>query len=117
MIEWFHANFLALLQIIMIDVVLAGDNAVIVGLAASRVAPEMRRRVIFWGIVGAVVLRICLRRGHHHTAGHRRPDAGGRPASAVGVLEDVPGAHPRQEEGHGGAGRCARGCASRAGRR
>ena len=35
-----------------------GDNAIIVGLAASRVAPEMRTKVIFWGITAAVVLRI-----------------------------------------------------------
>ena len=60
MMEWVQANLPALLQIIMIDVVLAGDNAVIVGLAASRVAPELRRSVIFWGIVGAVVLRVAF---------------------------------------------------------
>lgn len=48
----------SLVQIIAIDVVLAGDNAIIVGLAASRVAPELRAKVILWGIVGAVVLRI-----------------------------------------------------------
>ena len=51
-------QLIALLQIIAIDVVLAGDNAIIVGLAASRVAPELRARVIYWGIAGAVVLRI-----------------------------------------------------------
>jgi len=50
----------ALAQIIMIDVVLAGDNAIVVGLAASRVAPAMRARVIFWGIAGAVILRIAF---------------------------------------------------------
>jgi YjbE family integral membrane protein len=44
----------------MIDVVLAGDNAIVVGLAASRVAPEIRNRVIFWGITAAVVLRILF---------------------------------------------------------
>jgi YjbE family integral membrane protein len=60
MIEWLQANFPALLQIIMIDIVLAGDNAVIVGLAASRVAPELRRKVILWGIVGAVLLRVAF---------------------------------------------------------
>ena len=60
MLEWLQSNLPALLQIIMIDVVLAGDNAVIVGLAASRVAPELRGRVIFWGIAGAVVLRIAF---------------------------------------------------------
>ncbi len=60
MIEWLQANLAALLQIIMIDVVLAGDNAVVVGLAASRVVPEIRRRVILWGISGAVVLRVAF---------------------------------------------------------
>lgn len=49
-----------LLQIIMIDVVLAGDNAVVVGLAASRVNPEIRGKVIFWGIAAAVILRIVF---------------------------------------------------------
>jgi YjbE family integral membrane protein len=53
-----QAELIALLQIIVIDVVLAGDNAIVVGIAASRVAPEMRAKVIFWGIAGAVLLRI-----------------------------------------------------------
>lgn len=53
-----HAELVALLQIVVIDVVLAGDNAIVVGMAASRVAPELRAKVIFWGIAGAVVLRI-----------------------------------------------------------
>jgi YjbE family integral membrane protein len=51
---------IALLQVILIDITLAGDNAIIVGLAASRVAPDKRTKVIFWGIAGAVVLRILL---------------------------------------------------------
>lgn len=50
----------ALLQIIVIDVVLAGDNAIVVGLAASRVAPEVRAKVIFWGLAAAVGLRIIF---------------------------------------------------------
>lgn len=58
--EWYRANYAALLQIIMIDLVLAGDNAIVVGLAASRVRPEIRSSVIFWGITGAVVLRILF---------------------------------------------------------
>ncbi len=58
--SWYVENYAALLQIIMIDVVLAGDNAIVVGLAASRVAPEMRSKVIFWGIAGAVILRILF---------------------------------------------------------
>jgi YjbE family integral membrane protein len=49
-----------LAQIIMIDVVLAGDNAVVVGLAASRVNPTIRGKVIFWGIAAAVILRILF---------------------------------------------------------
>jgi YjbE family integral membrane protein len=60
MIDWLAQNLVALTNVIIIDVVLAGDNAIIVGLAASRVAPEMRRGVIFWGMVGAVVLRVAF---------------------------------------------------------
>jgi YjbE family integral membrane protein len=57
-LDWYRQNFVALVNIIMIDLVLAGDNAIIVGLAASRVPKEIRSRVIFWGIAAAVVLRI-----------------------------------------------------------
>jgi YjbE family integral membrane protein len=57
---WWQQNWIALVNIITIDVVLAGDNAIVVGLAASRVAPELRAKVIFWGITGAVVLRIVF---------------------------------------------------------
>ncbi len=60
MIDWLQLNLVALVNVILIDVVLAGDNAIIVGLAASRVAAELRARVIFWGMVGAVVLRIAF---------------------------------------------------------
>ena len=55
-----HSELVALLQIIVIDVVLAGDNAIVVGMAAARVAPELRAKVIFWGILGAVILRIAF---------------------------------------------------------
>ena len=58
-LDW-QDQLIALFQVIMIDIVLAGDNAIIVGLAASRVAPELRSKVIFWGIAGAVVLRIVF---------------------------------------------------------
>ena len=57
---WWQTELISIFNVILIDVVLAGDNAIIVGMAASRVAPEMRSRVIFWGIAGAVVLRILL---------------------------------------------------------
>ncbi len=60
LIEWLSQNWLPLTNVIMIDLVLAGDNAIIVGLAASQVAPELRARVIFWGIAGAVILRIIF---------------------------------------------------------
>ncbi|QUS37303.1 YjbE family putative metal transport protein [Falsirhodobacter algicola] len=49
-----------LLQVLFIDVVLAGDNAVVVGMVAAGVDPSIRRKVIVWGIAGAVVLRILL---------------------------------------------------------
>ena len=55
-----YQQLIALAQIVMIDLVLAGDNAIVVGMAASRVAPEMRTRVIFWGVAGAVALRIVF---------------------------------------------------------
>jgi predicted tellurium resistance membrane protein TerC len=47
-------------QIIFIDLVLAGDNAIIIGMVASKFPVEQRKKVIFWGISGAVILRIVL---------------------------------------------------------
>jgi YjbE family integral membrane protein len=49
-----------LLQIIFIDLVLAGDNAIIIGMVASQFPPDQRKKIIFWGIGGAVILRIIL---------------------------------------------------------
>ena len=49
-----------LTQIIFIDLVLAGDNAIIIGMVASKFPVEQRKKVIVWGIGGAVVLRIIL---------------------------------------------------------
>ena len=49
-----------LTQIVFIDLVLAGDNAIIIGMVASKFPPNQRRKVIFWGIGGAVILRIIL---------------------------------------------------------
>jgi len=49
-----------LLQVIMIDLVLAGDNAVVIGLAAAGLPPERRSRAILVGIVAATVLRIVF---------------------------------------------------------
>ena len=49
-----------LTQIILIDLVLAGDNAIIIGMVASKFPLEQRKKIIFWGISGAVILRIIL---------------------------------------------------------
>ena len=57
----FHEGGLwALGQVLMIDIVLAGDNAVVIGLAAARVPVELRKKVILWGLVAAVALRIAM---------------------------------------------------------
>jgi YjbE family integral membrane protein len=59
--ELFGPEQLAILgQIIFIDLVLAGDNAIIIGMVASKFPIEQRKKVIFWGIGGAVILRIIL---------------------------------------------------------
>ena len=59
--EFFTAEQITILtQIIFIDLVLAGDNAIIIGMVASKFPVEQRKKVIFWGIGGAVVLRIIL---------------------------------------------------------
>jgi YjbE family integral membrane protein len=47
-------------QIVFIDLILAGDNAIIIGMVASKFPTEQRKKIIFWGIGGAVVLRIIL---------------------------------------------------------
>ncbi len=56
--EWGAAG--ALISVIIIDVVMAGDNAVVVGMAAATLPEHLRRRVIFLGIVTATVMRIAL---------------------------------------------------------
>ena len=59
--EFFGSEQLVILtQIIFIDLVLAGDNAIIIGMVASKFPIEERKKVIFWGIGGAVILRIIL---------------------------------------------------------
>ena len=59
--EFFSPEQIAILtQIIFIDLVLAGDNAIIIGMVASKFPLEQRKKIIFWGISGAVVLRIIL---------------------------------------------------------
>jgi YjbE family integral membrane protein len=54
--EWWSA----LAAIVLIDLVLAGDNAIVIGLAARNVPREMQRRVILWGTAGAIAVRVAL---------------------------------------------------------
>ncbi|HEY2859047.1 MAG TPA: hypothetical protein VGJ21_11565, partial [Terracidiphilus sp.] len=55
-----QASIAVFLQVIMIDLVLAGDNAVVIGLAAAGLAPGRRPRVILVGVIAATVLRIVF---------------------------------------------------------
>ena len=60
-IDLFSPEQLTILtQIILIDLVLAGDNAIIIGMVASKFPLEQRKKIIFWGIGAAVILRIIL---------------------------------------------------------
>src|ERR671921_70501 len=54
------AAFAAFLQVLMIDLVLAGDNAIVVGALAANLPPEQRRKVILIGVLAALVLRIAF---------------------------------------------------------
>jgi len=54
--EW----FVPLMQVLMIDIVLAGDNAIVVGMAAAGLPPEQRKTAILWGIAAATVMRIAF---------------------------------------------------------
>lgn len=55
-----HEFWIAVLQIIAIDIVLSGDNAVVIALACRNLPPEQRKKGIFWGVAGAVSLRVVL---------------------------------------------------------
>jgi len=60
-LELFSAAWLsALLAIILIDLVLAGDNALVIGLAARKLPKETQRKVIFWGTFGAIAIRAAM---------------------------------------------------------
>jgi YjbE family integral membrane protein len=54
------AFWVAVLQIIAIDILLGGDNAVVIALACRNLPPEHRRKGIFWGVAGAIGLRVVL---------------------------------------------------------
>ena len=61
LVDFFSPDQITILtQIILIDLVLAGDNAIIIGMVASKFPSEQRKKIIFWGISGAVILRIIL---------------------------------------------------------
>ena len=91
--EWWRTNWDELVKIIMIDVVLAGDNAIVVGLAASRVSADVRNKVIFSGASRRPLCSASLRRRDHSAVADHRPDPGGRTSAALGLLEDVPADH------------------------
>ena len=55
-----YSSLAPLLQVLLIDIVLAGDNAIVIGMAAARMPPPARRKVIFWGLVFAVIIRVVL---------------------------------------------------------
>ena len=61
MVEWGAPQFwLAVFQIIVINILLSGDNAVVIALACRNLSPRQRRQGIFWGVLGAIGLRIVL---------------------------------------------------------
>tara|TARA_Y100001970_G_C14192719_1_gene836295 strand:+ start:662 stop:1234 length:573 start_codon:yes stop_codon:yes gene_type:complete len=53
-------QLIILIEIILIDLVLAGDNAIIIGMAASQFDERNRKKIIMWGIGGAIILRIIF---------------------------------------------------------
>lgn len=53
-------QIIILIQIILIDLVLAADNAIIIGMLASKFDPKIRKKIFFWGISAAVILRIIF---------------------------------------------------------
>ena len=60
MFQDFYPELIALANVIFINVVLSGDNAIVVGMAAAAVHPSIRKKVTLWGIGAAVVLRIIF---------------------------------------------------------
>ncbi len=56
-----HPHFLSgLAAIVLLDLVLAGDNAIVIALAARRLPPQLQRKAIFWGTFGAIGMRVLL---------------------------------------------------------
>ena len=56
----FFEQSLILLQIIFIDIILAQDNAIIIGLIAANIVPKHRRQIILWGVAGALIFKVIF---------------------------------------------------------
>ncbi len=82
-----YAELSALITVIVADLVLAGDNAVVVGMAAAGLPRELRHKAILFGIAAAARTAHRLRAIRHPAAQHRPPGPDRRPAPALGLLE------------------------------
>ena len=76
-------------EVVLLDLVLAGDNAIIVGMVASRVPADIRKQVILWGIGAAVVMRIGFSLVAIQLLRHVRR-----------VCPDTSSSKPREEQDH-----------------
>ena len=54
------ATWITISKIILIDILLAGDNAVVIGMAAGKLAPELQKKAVLWGTVGAILMRLIF---------------------------------------------------------
>jgi predicted tellurium resistance membrane protein TerC len=54
------ATWITISKIILIDILLAGDNAVVIGMAAGKLAPELQKKAVIWGTVGAIGMRLVF---------------------------------------------------------
>ena len=101
----------ALVSVVLIDIVLAGDNAVVVGTAAAGLPPAQQRQVIMLGAGLALVARDPVRAGRRPAAGDHRPAAGRRHPAALGGVEDLARAalaRPRRGDAAAAAARRAK---------
>ena len=95
------AAFAAFLQVLMIDLVLAGDNAIVVGALAAGLPAEQRKKVIFIGVHRGAGAAHPVRADRHPADAGHRPDPGRRPAAAVGRVADVARPSPPQAKAAG----------------
>jgi len=54
------ATWVTIGKIILIDILLAGDNAVVIGMAAGKLAPELQKKAVIWGTAGAILMRLLF---------------------------------------------------------